>query len=155
MNYSVCFIGHRKINDTPKLRERLIDIIIGLIKNGTVNFIFGDRSQFNSLCYELVTNLKEQYPDIKRIHFRKNYENADDYTMQFLLSGFEKSVCPKGVASSGKASYIKRNRAMIEESDICVFYYDENYRLKHPKSGTALAYTYAESKNKRIINCFL
>ncbi len=155
MEKLVCFIGHRKINDTPKLRERIKDILIDLIKSGAVNFIFGDRSEFNGLCYELVTNLKREYSYIKRIHFRKNYENADGYTMQFLISGFEESICPKGVANAGKASYIKRNRAMIEESDICIFYYDENYRLKFQKRGTALAYIFAESKNKRIINCFL
>lgn len=166
MERSVCFIGHRKIECTPELRERLQSILIDLIENGTVNFIFGDHSAFDSLCYELVTELKEKYPEIKRINFRKDYEDTDDYTMQFLITGYEESICPKGVGSAGRASYVKRNQAMIRESDVCIFYYDENYlpsRRKtsrhdicdyQPKSGTALAYAYAESKMKRIINCF-
>ena len=33
MEHSVCFIGHRKINDTPELRERLQGILLNLIKN--------------------------------------------------------------------------------------------------------------------------
>ena len=166
MERSVCFIGHRKINDTPKLRERLQSILLDLVENGTTNFIFGDHSAFDSLCYELVTELKEKYPEIKRINFRKDYEDTDDYTMQFLIKGYEESICPKDVGNAGRASYVKRNQAMIRESDVCIFYYDENYQpsrrktSRHdicnyqPKSGTALAYAYAESKMKRIINCF-
>ena len=166
MEHSVCFIGHRKINDTPELRERLQGILLELVETGTVNFIFGDHSAFDDLCYELVTELKEKHPKIKRINFRKDYEDADDYTMQFLIKGYEESICPKGVGSAGRASYVERNQAMIRESDVCIFYYDENYRparrrtSRHdltdyqPKSGTALAYRYSESQNKTIINCF-
>ena len=164
MEHSVCFIGHRKINDTPELRERLRGILLDLIENGTVNFIFGDHSAFDDLCYELVTEFKEKYPVIKRINFRKDYEDADEYTMRFLASGYEESICPCGVGKAGRASYVERNQAMIRESDACVFYYDESYlppRRKNsrrelcdyqPKSGTALAYGYAEAKGKRIYN---
>lgn len=167
MEHSVCFIGHRKINNTPELRERLQIILQELIDTGTTNFIFGDHSAFDDLCYDLVTELKERYPAIKRINFRKDYEDTDDYTMQFLISGYEESICPKGVGNAGRASYVERNQAMIRESDVCIFYYDENYlpsRRKtsrrdlfdyQPKSGTAVAYAYAESKKKKIINCFI
>ncbi len=161
-----CFIGHRKFNDTSELRERLRGFLTDLIKNGTTNFIFGDHSAFDSLCYESVSELKEKYPEINRIHFRKDYEDTDDYTMQFLIVGYEESICPKGVGRSGRASYVERNRAMIDESDICIFYYDENYlpsrrrTSRHnlidckPKGGTAEAYGYAARKKKRIYNFF-
>ena len=167
MEHSVCFIGHRKINNTTELRERLQNILQELINNGTTNYIFGDHSAFDSLCYKLVTKLKEKYPAIKRINFRKDYEDIDDYTMQFLIKGYEESICPKGVGSAGRASYVERNQAMIRESDVCVFYYDENYRharrrtTRHdicdyqPKSGTALAFQYAKTKKKTIINCYI
>ena len=164
MEHSVCFIGHRKIEDTPELRERLRGILQELFNNGTVNFIFGDHSAFDDLCYELVTELKEKYPAIKRINFRKDYEDTNDYTMQFLIVGYEESICPKGVGSAGRASYIERNQAMIRESDVCIFYYDENYqpsrrKTSHrdlfdyqPKSGTAVAYAYAVQKKKTVYN---
>ena len=166
MKHSVCFIGHRKINDTPELRERLKQELINLLANGTVNFLFGDHSMFNELCYETVTELKKEYPQIKRVHFRKDYEEADEYTLSFLRSGYEESVCPKGVGRSGRAAYVERNMAMIRESDICVFYYDEsvspqgrkqsrrNLTESKPKSGTAIAYGYAKKKEKVILNLF-
>ena len=166
MEHSVCFIGHRKINDTPELRERLRGILQELIETGTVNFIFGDHSAFDDLCYELVTELKEKYPEIKRINFRKDYEDTNDYTMQFLIVGYEESICPKGAGSAGRASYVERNQAMIRESDVCIFYYDENYQPSRrktsrrdlfdyqPKSGTAVAYAYAVQKKKKLYNLF-
>ena len=67
--------------------------------------------------------------------------------------------------TSGRASYVERNQAMIDKSDYCIFYYNEDYlppRRKYskrcitdyqPKSGTALAYHYAE-QNKKIIKNF-
>ncbi len=159
MEHSVCFIGHRKINDTSELRKRLQEILQELLNNGTKNFIFGDHSEFNDLSYELVTELKEKHPEIKRINFRLTYEDADDYTMQFLIKGYEESIFPKSVSKAGKAGYIKRNMAMIDESDVCIFYYDENY---HPlnrsgcsrKSGTELSFKYALKKKKIILNIF-
>ena len=66
--------------------------------------------------------------------------------------------------NAGKASYVERNQEMINKSDFCVVYYDENYappRRRNsrrdltdyqPKSGTRLAYDYAVKKGKEIIN---
>lgn len=166
MKNSACFIGHRKINDTPQLWERLDDIITELTENGTVNFLFGDRSEFNDLCFNIVGINKKIHPEIKRIKFRVNYEDADDYTMQFLTGDYDETVFPENAVGSGKNVYIKRNMALIDESEVCVFYYDENYtppRRKNdkkamgdyqPNSGTALAYKYALRKNKIIVNSF-
>ena len=53
---------------------------------------------------------------------------------------------------------------MIDKSNVCIFYYDENYlppRRRNAKrdiadyqskSGTKIAYDYAKTKNKKIIN---
>ncbi len=166
MNYSACFIGHRKISDTPEFRKKLKETIETLIKNGTINFVFGDHSAFNDICYSEVTEYKKNYPQIKRIKFRTNYENADGYTERFLTDGYEESIFPQGVHGSGRAAYIERNKAMIKECDICVFYYNKNYMPPKrkscnravsyyiPKSGTALAYDFAVHNNKTVINCF-
>ena len=63
--------------------------------------------------------------------------------------------------------YVERNQAMIDNSDYCIFYYNENYKPKprkqskqdinyyQLKSGTALTYKYAKQKKKKIINIFI
>jgi uncharacterized phage-like protein YoqJ len=69
-----CFFGHRKITETDELKAKLIETIEKLIVDEKVNtFLFGSKSRFNSLCLELVTEIKEKYPYIKRIYVRAEY----------------------------------------------------------------------------------
>lgn len=103
------------------------DSICYLLEQGVAIFLFGDHSEFNTLCYKVVSELREVYPQIRRIHYRTDYPDADAYTMQFLLDGYEDSICPDGVAAAGKAAYVERNQAMIRASDFCVFYYNNEY----------------------------
>ena len=66
-----CFLGHRKINETEELKAKLIEMIEIMIEERKVDtFLFGSKSQFNSLCLELVTEIKEKYPHIKRVYVR-------------------------------------------------------------------------------------
>ena len=161
-----CFIGHRRIEQTPELKELLAQTICSLIELGVTDFIFGDHSAFDTLCYGTISALQEKYPEIRRIHFRKDYQEISESERQFFVKGYEDSICPDGVASAGKASYIERNQAMIRKSDYCVFYYDEHYQpplrkeskhsvnLYQPKSGTRAAYEYALFQKKKVINLF-
>lgn len=155
-----CFIGHRKVETTDALEQALNIIITHLISIGIENFIFGDHSVFNDLCYNIVTKLKIAYLQICRIKYRKDYPDANEYTMQFLIKGFEYCIIPNGVEKSGKAAYIKRNQAMICHSDYCIFYYSENYKPHSNshnasrKSGTKLAFDYAKAKHKNILNVY-
>ncbi len=72
----VCFIGHRKVADTEQIKDRLHDTISMLIKNGADTFIFGSRSEFDTLCWEVVTELQAQYPHLKRISYNAPHETA-------------------------------------------------------------------------------
>lgn len=122
-----CFIGHRKIKHKKELASRLRDSICYLLEQGVATFLFGDHSEFNTLCYKVASELRVVYPQIRRIHYRTDYPDADAYTMQFLLDGYEDSICPDGVAAAGKAAYVERNQAMIQASDFRVFYFNDEY----------------------------
>ena len=180
MKNKICsFFGHRKIEITEELKQKVKEVIEDLIVNHSVlTFLFGSRSDFDYHLYLLDTEIEEKYPSIKRkcdtcrsetctleservyweeiySHFRKE---------KVTLLGVEEEVEHKTKYTSGKASYVERNQAMINDSDYCVFYYDENYQPEmrkyskrsisyyQPKSGTALAYTYAKQKKKILIN---
>ena len=154
------------MEQTEEIERLLRDTIYSLIGQGVKHFIFVDHSDFDSLCYEIVTELKNEFPQIRRTHYRTDYPDADDYTLQFLLDGYEDSVCHAGVAGAGKAAYVKRNQAMINDSDICVFYFDEMYQPSRrrqsktslsdyqPKSGTGIAFDYAKTHGKTVINLY-
>ena len=64
-----CFFGHRKIEKTDSLKNTVRTAVKNLIENNGVDtFLFGSKSQFNTLCYETVTELKSKYPQIQRTH---------------------------------------------------------------------------------------
>lgn len=162
-----CFIGHRNTEETPKLREKLEETILQLIKEQKVKtFLFGSRSGFDYLCLDIVTELKNDFPDVKRIYVRSHYPFINDWYREFLLNNYDDTIMPCGLENAGRASYVERNQAMINDSDFCVFYYNENYApperklcrksisTYQPKSGTAVAYQYAKQKKKNIINLY-
>ena len=173
------FFGHRKIEITEEFKQKVKEIIEDLIVNHNVLiFLFGSRSDFDYLCHFVVTELKEKYPNIKRIAYtcrsetcileseRQKWEEIYSHFRKekVTLLGVEEEFEHKTKYTSGRASYVERNQAMINDSDYCVFYYDENYQppsRKHskrsincyqPKSGTKLAYDYAKQKKKTIFN---
>ena len=72
-----CFIGHRKIEKSVELTQRVRAVINDLIENKGVNtFLFGSRSEFDDLCHEIVTELQKNNPQIKRIMYTCRGEYA-------------------------------------------------------------------------------
>ena len=167
MAKTVCCIGHRKIEITNELKKSITQYMEYLIQHENVEiFLFGSRSQFDDLCYKITSQLKDIYPHIKRAYIRSNYEYISDSYEKYLLKDYEETTYPQECVNSGKTSYLKRNQAMIDKSDYCIFYYNENYQPPQrknskrdifsyqPKSGTALAYKYAMQKKKNIKNFY-
>ena len=152
---TACFFGHRKINETEDLKSKLIEIIEKLIVGENVDtFLFGGKSQFNSLCLELVTEIKEKYPHIKRIYVRAEYPDINEQYTNYLLESYEETYYPEHIRSSGRAAYVERNYEMINKSKFCIVYYDEQNAPTTRKSGTKIALDYAIKHKKYIINVF-
>lgn len=165
-NKICCVIGHREIENKEALYRRIYDTLLDLIKSGVDTFLFGSRGKFNDLCLNTVNDIKQCFPYVRRIYVRAEYPNISVDYERYLLSTYDETYFPDNVINAGKALYVKRNFVMIDKSDICVFYYNENYQpsLKpatkkrifsyQPKSGTKIAYDYAIRQRKPIINIF-
>ena len=128
-----------------------INVIKELITVKKVDtFLFGSKSGFNSLCYETVTGIKEEYPNIKRVYVRAEYPEIDGNYEKYLLSKYEETYYPQRIKGAHKAVYIERNREMIDKSRFCVIYFDRNVAYKNRESGTKSALCYAKGKNRDI-----
>lgn len=160
-----CFFGHRKIEVNKELTDRVTEAVERLIVEEKVDtFLFGSKSDFDSFCVETVSKLKEKYPHIRRIYVRAEFPYIDDKYKAYLLKSYDDTYYPERITSAGKAVYVERNYEMIDKSNFCIIYFDENYApptRKHskrdissyqPKSGTKLAYDYAVKKRVAIIN---
>lgn len=177
----VSVFGHRNVELNDEQYEKLKELLENLIVNENAQvFLFGSRSNFDYYCHNAITELKEKYAFLQRKCYtcrhetctleseREHWEKVYSYfrKREVHLLGVEEEVEHKTKWTSGRASYVERNGAMIDDSDICVFYYDETYMPKErkyskcccctyqPKSGTALAYSYAKQNKKQIINMF-
>ena len=69
-----CFIGHRIIEKTEELKSSLKETVITLINKGVTAFLFGSMSEFDTLSWEVVTELKKEYSYIKRVYVRAAYQ---------------------------------------------------------------------------------
>ncbi len=163
----VCFIGHKNIEISEELKNSLKETVILLIKKGATIFLFGSNSDLNDLSWEVVTELKEIYPFIKRIYVRSAFQHISSSYKDFLLQSYEETYYPKKIENAGKYSYVERNYEMINLSTYCVFYYNKNYLPQtkrqskrdifapaRRKSGTKIAYDYAIKRKKQIINLY-
>ena len=146
-----CFFGHRKINVNDELISRLTEAVEDLITEKKVDtFLFGSKSEFDDLCLKVVTELKKKYPHIKRVYVRAEFPYIDESYTSYLLKSYDHTYYPERMINAGKAVYVERNYEMIDNSDYCIIYYDENYPLS--KSGTKIAYDYAIKKGTAVIN---
>lgn len=160
-----CFFGHRTITNAETVRCKLYKIVEELILHHHVEtFLFGSKSAFDDLCHGVLTELKEKYPHLRRIYVRAEYPEINDSYEKLLLCRYEETYFPTRAIGAGPAVYIQRNFEMVDKSDYCIVYYMEDYAppmrknskkdlLPYtPKSGTKIAYEYAEKKKKNIIN---
>ena len=152
-NKTCCFFGHRTINETEELKSKLKREIEKLIIDKSVDtFLFGSKSRFDSLCLELVTDIKEKHPYIKRVYVRAEYPYISEQYKNYLLESYEDTYYPEKIMNSGRAAYVMRNYEMINKSYFCIVYYDEPNAPITRKSGTKIALDYAIKKGKQIIN---
>lgn len=98
-------------------------MILELITEKNVDtFLFGSRSEFDELCYETVSELKNLYPHIRRVYVRAEYPYIDEEYRNYLLKSYEEAYYPERIVGAGKAVCAERNYEMVDKSAICVVY---------------------------------
>lgn len=174
---SCSIIGHREFKRDENKIEKLKKLIADLILNKNVDiFLFSSKSEFVDEVWEIVSSLQSTgFPSIKMVAYDCRNESSilktEKETVEKRISKilnkeikfqyFDEVIKCEKSYNSGKNAYIIRNQQIIDESDICLFYYDPSYTPPHnekhyhtKKSGTMLAYQYALRKKRPIINFF-
>ena len=150
-----CFIGHRDATPNPELITAVRASARALITIfDTDTFLFGSASGFDRICLSVVTDLKEEYPHIRRVYVRAEFPDIDDLYREKLLGKYDDTVFPEELRSAGRARYVERNRIMIDMSDSCVFSTAAKARSPTAPEGngraTALAWDYAVKKEGHL-----
>ncbi|MCM1306438.1 MAG: hypothetical protein NC037_00075 [Bacteroides sp.] len=143
-----CF-GHKEVEITDELRAKTSVEIDRAIASGVRIFLFGGLSDFDDLCYDLVTEKKNSNPElnIQRVFCFPLERNMRKPPSWFRQKEYELLKCPEKSFDYWYKSIYFRNIAMINESDWVLFYAEPI-----EKSGAYKAYKYAKIKHKHIVN---
>ncbi len=143
-----CFAGHRT---APQ--ELLKDILIAVEKlvllSERIEFYSGGMGEFDKLCERAVREIKRKYAE-KEIclylilpSYQYVYKNEEK---QYLSELFDDIfVCDASDGSYYKSMIAKRNRWMIEQSDVMIAY------VLHESGGAYSSLQYARKQNLEII----
>ena len=144
------FFGHRDVNITDRLYAMTTAEIMRAVELGCHTFYFGGYGDFDHICHEIVTKIRDENPELKikrlycvsqerYLHKSVRYFNRDDYDeIIYLMPSFV----------GWYRSIYFRNCAMIDQSDLIIFYADSK-----EDSGAYKAYKYAKKKrDKKIVN---
>lgn len=145
---SCCFTGHRKLTDVSQIKARLKDTIQILIQAGVTQFLSGGAIGFDTLAACSVLQLKEQYPFI-RLNFILPCQDQDRYWTENDRLVYQSILRQADTVQYLSQSYDagcmhRRNRCLVDRSDICVCY------LTQTSGGTKYTVDYARKKESRL-----
>lgn len=145
------FFGHRDVELTEELIERTKAEINKAVKDGCRIFYFGGYGDFDDLCYKIVTDIKNEKPDldIKRVFCVSKEKELRKLPSGVKREDYEEMIYPNLSFDYWYTSIYYRNCAMIDDSDKVIFYVEQR-----ENSGAYKAYQYAMKKKKNIINLF-
>ena len=150
--YTVCFTGHRKIppEQMDTLARRLKAELTKLIKDGYIYFGAGGALGFDTLAAQTVLELKRNYPHIKLILVlpcvsqTRGWSAVDAEIYENIKREADKVVYTSQEYTRGCMH--KRNRHLVDNSNVCVCYLTEN------TGGTVYTVDYARKNGLSIVN---
>jgi len=153
MEDMVCsFFGHRDTAVTDKLYDDTFSAFKRAIELGCRVFYFGGYGTFDELCYEIVTKIKSDNLclKIKKIFCVTQERYLRKKSRYFKRADYDEVIFLEPSFNGWYKSIYFRNCAMIDKSDIVIF-----YAQPRADSGAYKAYKYAKSKaDKLVINLF-
>lgn len=155
MNYALtcAFTGHREIPNPKDLKIKLLKVLESLYFEYDVRyFVAGGALGFDTLAAEAVLELREMYSDIS-LEIAVPCENQTKGWTADDKKKYEEILSRANTVTLVSKTYFsgcmhKRNRYMIDKSDICISY------LSKDTGGTAYTVKYAKSKGVKTLNLY-
>lgn len=150
--FTVSFFGHRYLESYNEEEQRLYSLICKLINSYPyVDFLVGRDGEFDLLVASCVRKAKKEIFDANSsLIWVQPYQKADYIREPDCFENYydEIEICDASAAAYPKAAIQIRNRAMVDRSDLCVFF------VSHSSGGAWQTLCYAKKQNKRMMNLF-
>ncbi len=148
--YTVCFFGHRQIDDFRLVEQKVEALIDSLLnEHEYVEFLVGREGEFDQLATSAILRCQKCLDTVNcsvtwimpylKSDYIKNRESYDNYYDCV-------EVCEQSANAHPKSAIQIRNRAMVDRSDLCVFC------ISHKNGGAYQTLRYAENADANIIN---
>ena len=148
--YTVSFFGHRMMDNTLEIENRLEQLIRTLLsEHEYVEFLVGRDGEFDQLVSSTIRRCKRECRSNNSAHiwvmpyvtaeYRDNEESFRDYYDEI-------EVCETAAVGHYKNAHQTRNRAMVDRSDLVVFC------IQHTSGGAWQTMKYAKKQGKPCIN---
>ena len=150
-----CFSGHRQLPGTElhTIRARLWTAIVSAYRRGFRHFLCGGALGFDTLAAQEVLLLRELHPDVSltlALPFRgqaDRWSTEDRRVYARILAAADEVIYTAETYS--KYCMQKRNRFMVDHSELCICY------LTALTGGTAGTAAYALAQNCEVVNLAL
>ena len=148
--YTVAFFGHRQIDNIMTVEDKLYSIIVDLMKKHEyVEFLVGRDGAFDILVASVILRAKREYRnDNSSLIWVMPYPKSDYYKNAEEYEGYydEIEIYSQQNKCHYKSAFQKRNRSMVDRSDLVVFY------VRREEGGAYQTLKYAEKSRKEILN---
>lgn len=144
--YTVCFFGHRKLQDIKKIDDSMPRIIENLIYTKPfVEFLIGRNGEFDEYVASLIKSAQK-----KTAKQNSSLTLVLPYTVaniSYFELYYDDIIIPDNSQNAHhKRAITIRNQWMIQRSDLVIVNVD------HPSGGAYSALKYAKQLNKNLIN---
>lgn len=145
MKNSCCCFGHREVYKNTS--DVLPSVIESLMKENITTFMTGGIGEFDSEFACAVRGLKGKYPNIKLLLVKPYFSNELNTHREYYEMMYDEVIIPAAIEEVHyKSAITKRNRWMVENSNVIVSYVCRDF------GGAYDAIKYACKLNKRVIN---
>ena len=136
----VTFCGHSQIYDKDTIRKRLTDEIHELLRTGHRKFYLGGYGDFDTLAAVVLSELKQDWPDMERILILPYPDRKADMTL------YDSTLYPPLENVPKRYAISQRNKWMVEQADIVIACVDQDW------GGASKTLEMAQKKKLPIIN---
>ena len=143
---TITFCGHSNFLFDNTVKEKLRELLLQEIrKNPTCKFYLGGYGDFDSLCLNILKEIKADFPTIELL-FITPYLNDNYSKLETAKLYYDGIIYPPLENVPRRFCISKRNEWMVNEADLVIAF------VKYSWGGAAKTLEYAKRKNVEFFN---
>ena len=142
----ITFCGHSNFSFDNTIKQKLKKLLLQEIrKNPACKFYLGGYGDFDSLCLNILKEIKADFPTIELL-FITPYLNDNYSKLETAKLYYDGIIYPPLENVPRRFCILKRNEWMVSKADLVIAY------VSHTYGGAYKTLQYARRKKKNIIN---